>query len=1487
MANDVDADVGLQLDAKEALAKTRELAKEISDIAFQVSKINAEFKKTGVTIGQIASANKGTQVKALLGTVGSAGSTVDAKAIKAAQQVQKEQFDTSKAGQYISAVKELQRIESSRAGVAKQYLTNQGVLLKGEEQFIKLKKEQAQLEQKIFDTLTKQKNQFTDKNLAAYTKRVKEIQSQLQDYTPTGQKKAVPLTREERIAQQRQDTQDRLFSDGGAALLAIQNRLLINYKVLAAAYSSVGFIKNFVTEIDDALAQLQSITGSTNTQMIGLKTTILEVAEASRFSTNEIAKAATTLAQAGFSSDQIKLALKSIVDLAQATGSTLADSVNLTTTVLSVFNIQAEKTSFVADVITNALNQSKASVENLSLGLQYSANIAADAQVNFVELTAALSTLTNQGIKSGSTIGTGTRQLITDLENPSQKMIQRLAQLGLTAQDIDLKIKGLSGVLKTLSQAGFTTADALDTMELRAASVFSALQRGAGQFETFQTSLLISGAAAEASSKRMESLSSKVANFQNVFGEAADKGIKPFLDILKGVVDGATLLFKTLNEYPTLLKVLVNSFLALAGAVVAVQLGTLLANLTGFKIIIGGIATAIATFISVIRGATTVLLAFSLAARGLLILTGVGAVIAAVATAFALLGDKSEEAAEKLEKAKTASSDAAAETEKHTSRVKQLTDFIDQLDAKQGELTQGSAALNSQIINAQIQFAGLSGKVDLATNSYEGLRASLIELLKVEKERRRYALTGENAKLRDQLSIVQEELKAYDTAGELRKVIKESGVQKNFARAGFSGLNDEGKRFDFSPSASKALGDLEEAIKNNAKPEDLNRAIGAVNDLLSPGGELAGYKKVSSDLNNRIQVATNLIEKSQQAQALSAQINANQDAISSSNYFNSDAAKDIKSAIISAGEEIKAKVALSKESTATASDKAKLLAEARDQARDLQKKYGAGGSAVPVELSNSEDLADLLSENTTKALGDAIPRLETFTNIGLDDLKTSIDEQTATINQKKAELSNASVSDQKRLISEIKTLVGARAEAQKEEAKQKITKEVQGLSNLTIEEQTTFINDRLAKAERKIDAEAAAALEKSSGAMRTVSAKFTDGIRSLVDLILDSVKEAQILFERARNEARNVVAKTQAEFDSYGLRKNRGKLTPGQEVEIQDRLESVKLAEQRRQLDIDKENVKKLEEARDQLLKAQNISKDKFQQYQKQGFDDKDTAKFAGSAIGTQKTDYNKAVKGSLQLQEQIDKLNQSIAENTIQVDANSQSRDTNFTLTENLKYAWSAFADTVQDSNDKLTQLAFIDTFNAIKSSFEDMFTSFVTGTKTASQAFKDFAISIIKSMAEIAAKRAAAGLLDLFLGSIGGLFGGTNSAGSISTHGIGVPTPRLAGNAAGGYITGGVPGRDSVIAKVMPGEYISKKSTVDALGSKFFADLDTKGKKSLDTYNSTTVINQGSQKQVNVYVVSPDNVPSMGPDDVIATVGDNIQRGGPLKKLIKSVVI
>ena len=101
------------------------------------------------------------------------------------------------------------------------------------------------------------------------------------------------------------------------------------------------------------------------------------------------------------------------------------------------------------------------------------------------------------------------------------------------------------------------------------------------------------------------------------------------------------------------------------------------------------------------------------------------------------------------------------------------------------------------------------------------------------------------------------------------------------------------------------------------------------------------------------------------------------------------------------------------------------------------------------------------------------------------------------------------------------------------------------------------------------------------------------------------------------------------------------------------------------------------------------------------------------------------------------------------------------------------------------------------VRNAFTGFFESIGSGAKSAGEAFRDFARSVVASIQRIAAQKLAERIFGAGGFDIGKIFSGL-----------------FKGFAAGGHVTGGTPGRDSVPALLMPGEYVLRREAVQRLG-------------------------------------------------------------------------
>jgi hypothetical protein len=186
--------------------------------------------------------------------------------------------------------------------------------------------------------------------------------------------------------------------------------------------------------------------------------------------------------------------------------------------------------------------------------------------------------------------------------------------------------------------------------------------------------------------------------------------------------------------------------------------------------------------------------------------------------------------------------------------------------------------------------------------------------------------------------------------------------------------------------------------------------------------------------------------------------------------------------------------------------------------------------------------------------------------------------------------------------------------------------------------------------------------------------------------------------------------------------------------------------------------------------------------------------------------------------------------------------------------------------------------------SSSQQFFVNLVSGTVKGKDAFRTFAQSIIASLLQIASTTLTHQVLRSLFGG-GAIAGGkvTDSGGLIGDA-IGGLKGILGFNSGGlvpvQYFAGG---GDVVPAMLTPGEYVLRKSAVDAIGRERLAQLNAMGPNRISQSDNNTSSAQPSI--TNVWVVSPDQVPPPSERDIVVTIARDIQNKGALRTLIRSV--
>ena len=124
------------------------------------------------------------------------------------------------------------------------------------------------------------------------------------------------------------------------------------------------------------------------------------------------------------------------------------------------------------------------------------------------------------------------------------------------------------------------------------------------------------------------------------------------------------------------------------------------------------------------------------------------------------------------------------------------------------------------------------------------------------------------------------------------------------------------------------------------------------------------------------------------------------------------------------------------------------------------------------------------------------------------------------------------------------------------------------------------------------------------------------------------------------------------------------------------------------------------------------------------------------------------------------------------------------------------------------------VDVANNIQESFSNAFQSFASGTVSAGDAFKNFAIQVLQQIqqisTQISTKLFMGAIFGQFQGALGGMGGGGGGLGSLLGFSKGGP---VKGYAGGGYVNGGSGLVDDVPAVLSKGEFVLNQRAVKSL--------------------------------------------------------------------------
>ena len=229
-------------------------------------------------------------------------------------------------------------------------------------------------------------------------------------------------------------------------------------------------------DFEASMAKVKAVSGATAKEFESLAASAKELGRTTVFTASEVAGLQLEFAKLGFTAVQINQVTEATLNLAQATGTDLAQAAEVAGATLGGFGLAASETGRVADVMAAAFSSSALDIDNFQESMKHVAPNAKAAGVSIEEASAMLAVLSKAGIKGGIA-GTALRRILQEMQGTSGTLTERFAEL--SAQGI-----GLTG--------------AMDEVGRRAGTSLLVLAEGAGEVQSLTDSYKVSEGAAQA-----------------------------------------------------------------------------------------------------------------------------------------------------------------------------------------------------------------------------------------------------------------------------------------------------------------------------------------------------------------------------------------------------------------------------------------------------------------------------------------------------------------------------------------------------------------------------------------------------------------------------------------------------------------------------------------------------------------------------------------------------------------------------------------------------------------------------------------------------------------------------------------------------------------------------------------------------------------------------------------------------------------------------
>lgn len=389
----------------------------------------------------------------------------------------------------------------------------------------------------------------------------------------------------------------------------------------AASAAALGASVKLASDYTDAVAKVGTVADLQSVPLEKLRDDMLQLSTETGRGAGEIADATYQAISASVDTADAVSFVGTSVGLAKAGFLETADAVDVLTTIINAYGLEASDAGRLSDILIQTQNDGKTTVNELSQSMGQVIPLASAYGVNIENLAASYAQLTKNGVATAQA-GTYLKSMLNELGDSGSDVGEILkSKTGKSFGQLMNDGMSLGDVLGILNDSVNGDSEALAGLwssSEAGTGALSILSSGVGAFNDELGNMQDStGNVADAletlstpSAKAQESLNA-VKNAGIELGSAALEAIAPLLEQLAETVKSLTERFSKLSPATQTVIVAVMAILAALGPVIII-IGTLIQSIGAIMTVAPAVATALGTVkiaIAAIGGPVTIVIA--------------------------------------------------------------------------------------------------------------------------------------------------------------------------------------------------------------------------------------------------------------------------------------------------------------------------------------------------------------------------------------------------------------------------------------------------------------------------------------------------------------------------------------------------------------------------------------------------------------------------------------------------------------------------------------------------------------------------------------------------------------------------------------------------------------------------------------------------------------------------------------------------------------